>query len=294
MTLLKQPLPKKEKTPMMQHNQKTGGWRKIPHLLQRLQRFSAQIHMLFIKYNAHRARRNVAGVAKFKGFQVAYTDKLSFYMEYKDIFFHRIYHFEAQTPSPYIIDGGGCIGMSVLYFRSVYPNAKILCFEPDETLFQVLQRNLVANGIANVELVQAALSEKEGFASFVSDRSDAGKISDAKEATNIVNTVRLSEYLSSPVDFLKLNIEGQELPVLLEVEACKKLRNVREMIIEYHGWADTDQCLGDLLNLLKRNGFHYLVHDFDTETCGASKPPFRWTPDTTWFCLVYAKRIDNA
>jgi len=64
-------------------------------------------------------------------------------------------------------------------------------------------------------------------------------------------------------------------------------------VLEYHGWPDGEQRLGDILNLLDRQGYSYLVHDFDAETCGASKPPFRLTSQTTWFCLVYARRRDD-
>lgn len=274
--------------PEQQHEKK----RKTPHLAQRLQRIWARIQKIFMKFDTHLLRRQPAGIAKFKGFRVVYTDKSSFYMEYKDIFFHRIYHFEAQTVAPSILDGGGCIGMSVLYFKSVYPRAKIVCFEPDERLFRFLHTNLEQNHIHDVELVQAALSDHLGTARFQADASDQGKIFAASaEAAMVVKTVRLSSYLTTPVDFLKLNIEGQELPVLLEVEASGQLSNIREMVIEYHGWADAEQRLGDLLNLLKRNDFRYFVHDFDSETCGASKPPFRWTPQTDWFCLVYAKQV---
>ncbi len=92
------------------------------------------------------------------------------------------------------------------------------------------------------------------------------------------------------MEFLKLNIEGQELPVLREAEASGRLANVRQMVLEYHGWAGGKQVLGEILNLLDRNGFRYLIHDFDAQTNGATKPPFRWTPETQWFCLVYATR----
>jgi hypothetical protein len=101
---------------------------------------------------------------------------------------------------------------------------------------------------------------------------------------------RLSDYLDEPVDFLKLNIEGEELPVLQEAAASGRLRNVRELVLEYHGWPGKQQGLGYILNLLDSNGYRYLVHDFDSQTCGASKPPFRMTADTTWFCLVYGRR----
>lgn len=104
---------------------------------------------------------------------------------------------------------------------------------------------------------------------------------------------RISDYLNEPIDFLKLNIEGEELAVLQEAEASGRLRNVRELVLEYHGWPKGEQRLGAILELLDRQGFRYLIHDFDAESCCASKPPFHLTPQTTWFCLVYARRQDD-
>jgi FkbM family methyltransferase len=235
--------------------------------------------------------RHRPGKIQLNGLQINYTDILSLYMEYKDIFVHRIYHFEAKNTKPYIVDGGGCIGMSVLYFKSVYPDARIISFEPDGEIFNNLQTNVMANGFKNVELIQAGLAAEAGEVSFVSDGSDGGKICGGRESNTTIRTVTLSDYLDSPVDFLKLNIEGQELPVLEEAAASGRLRNVRELVLEYHGWEGGEQRLGPILMLLDREGFRYLIHDFDAETCGASKPPF-CTKSATWFCLVYARRKD--
>ncbi|MCK8517533.1 FkbM family methyltransferase [Methanoculleus sp. 7T] len=182
--------------------------------------------------------------------------------------------------------------MSVLYFKYIYPEAKIICFEPDPEIFKILQHNLTTNNLDDVTLINAGLSKEGGILSFSSDNVDGGKIVESSQGNIKIRTVRLSEYLSEAVDFLKLNIEGQELPVLQEIEASGKLRNIREMVIEYHGWPDESQKLGELLTILDRNGFQYLIHDFDRETCSASKPPFRLSPQTTWFCLVYARRQD--
>lgn len=247
-----------------------------------------RLHIRSLWMPGHRPGRII-----LNGLQVHYTDIVSLYMEYKDIFVHRIYHFETTNAKPYIIDGGGCIGMSVLYFKSVYPEARIISFEPDREIFNILQTNVMANRFKNVELVQAGLAAEAGEVSFVSDGLDGGKICDSRVGKATIRTVTLSDYLDSPVDFLKLNIEGQELPVLEEAAASGRLRNVRELVLEYHGWAGGEQGLGAILILLDREGFRYLVHDFDTETCGASKPPFRVTSATTWFCLVYARRING-
>jgi FkbM family methyltransferase len=168
-----------------------------------------------------------------------------------------------------------------------------VCFEPDEHIFTVLQSNVMNNGLNDVEFVRAGLAGDAGTVGFLPDGADGGKITNDHESTCTITAVCLSDYLHSPVDFLKLNIEGQEFPVLIEAEAKGKLHNVRELVIEYHGWPSGEQQLGDILNLLDRNGFRYLVHDFDAETCWASKPPFHWTPHTLWFCLIYARRVEN-
>ncbi|WP_292517435.1 FkbM family methyltransferase [Methanoculleus sp.] len=232
------------------------------------------------------------GITRIGSYRITYTDILSLYVEYKDIFCRLIYHFESEKPKPLIIDGGGCIGMSVLYFKSVYPEARIICFEPDAEIFKILQHNLTTNGLNDVTLINAGLAKDEGVLSFSSDNVDGGKIVQNSQGNMKIQTVRLSKYISGTIDFLKLNIEGQELAVLQEIEESGKLHNINEMVIEYHGWPDESQKLGELLTILDRNRFRYLIHDFDRETCSASKPPFRLHSQTTWFCLVYARRQD--
>jgi FkbM family methyltransferase len=224
------------------------------------------------------------------GYRVRLTDGPNFYMQYKDEFIRRIYHFEAPRPDPLIIDGGSNIGMSILYFKHAYPQSRIIGFEPDPAIFGLLQENVTANRLHNVTLINAGLDGQAGTVSFVPDGSVGGHIGDAGHGVT-VRMEQLSNYLTEPVDFLKLNIEGAELPVLQEAAAGGKLRNIRELVIEYHGWARGEQRLGNLLNLLDNQGFRYLVHDFDAESCGTSKPPFHLTPETTWFCLVYARRL---
>lgn len=229
-------------------------------------------------------------IQRFLNYAVQITDAPNFYMQYKDEFVRRIYHFTAQRPDPLIIDGGSNIGMSILYFKHIYPAARVLGFEPDPAIFQILEANITQNHLNNVKLINAGLSAQPGTMTFVPDGSAGGHIGEGQNTTT-VRMEQLSTYLEEPVDFLKLNIEGEELPVLQEIAACGKFGNVRELILEYHGWASGEQRLGDILNLLDRHGFRYLVHDFDAETCATSKPPFQLAPGRNWFCLVYARQM---
>ncbi len=234
------------------------------------------------------APRHTPGVATLAGLRVRYDDRLSLYTEYKDIFCGRIYDFESVTPRPRVIDGGAHIGMSVLRLRQRYPGARVTCFEPDPQSRLLLEENLARNGSADVEVVPAALAADRGERGFVPDGSDGGRIMDGGQLT--IASMPLSDYLGDEVDFLKLNIEGFEVPVLYEARA--RLPAIREMVIEYHGWAGEPPRLGELLGLLEEAGFHYLVNHLDLETNPAVRPPFRLDANTTWFALVYARRAD--
>ena len=251
-----------------------------------------KMFLFWLKTKSKIQPRFQQGIAHIRGYQITYTDILSLYMEFKDIFCNLIYHFENKNSRPFIIDGGSCIGISVLYFKSVYPDARIVCFEPDPEIFKILQNNLYVNNLNDITLINAGLAKEETVMSFKPDNSDGGKFVESDKNNLKIRTVRLSKYIPESVDFLKLNIEGQELPVLQEAEESGKLRNIKEMVIEYHGWPNENQKLGELLNILDRNGFRYLIHDFDRETCSASKPPFHLDSRTPWFCLVYAQRQD--
>src|SRR5215471_7593686 len=68
-------------------------------------------------------------------------DASSFIWMYREIFDLEIYRFNAKTKRPYIIDCGANIGLSVLYFKQLYPESQIVAFEPDEAVFAVLSRN---------------------------------------------------------------------------------------------------------------------------------------------------------
>lgn len=181
-------------------------------------------------------------------------DAASFVEMYGEIFSQQMYQFESGRAAPRIIDGGANIGLSVLYFKKLFPQSRIVAFEPDENISAILERNIAQAGLANVTVIRRALSDTETTLGFLTEGSYAGRIARTDDHSDQkVPTVRLRDYLSETVDMLKLNIEGAETQVL--VDCADLLHRVQNIAFEYHSFAGELQSLPRLLQILEDAGF---------------------------------------
>ncbi len=206
-----------------------------------------------------------------KGLHYIYINEEEFRTTYQATFSWGFYHFRTRTKVPLIIDCGAHIGITILYFKQKYPQARIIGFEANPDTFKLLKQNIAQNHVSGVELVQAAVSKQESMISFYVGKGDGSALTQWGDAgvqnkwntsdaytTITVPTVRLSSYIEHPVDFLKLNIEGMEGIVLKDIES--KLHLVKELRIEYHG-SSTNPAnkLEEVLTLLEGHGFRYVL-----------------------------------
>jgi FkbM family methyltransferase len=207
--------------------------------------------------------------------------------EYQEIFINQIYDFDYTGDTPTIIDGGGHIGISALYFLKRYPLARLTVFEPSEEMLHFLRKNLTANGFTNVQIIPAALGKTEGEMSFTSGDDD-GKI-DVKG--NITVAVKqLSKHLPPHVNFIKLNIEGAEIDVVSELESAGVLPRIDRFCIEWHSFANQEQNLSALLSIFERNGYRYYINDFNSRINPVLQTPFRPRRNNRYFLLIYAQK----
>jgi FkbM family methyltransferase len=72
---------------------------------------------------------------------------------------------------PVIVDGGANIGLSALWFASLFPEATVIAVEPEAANFEVLTRNLA--GLPNVKPVRAALMDVAGSVRIANPEADA-------------------------------------------------------------------------------------------------------------------------
>jgi FkbM family methyltransferase len=188
------------------------------------------------------------------------VDGPSFYHSFREIFVERIYAFDAQSSSPRIVDGGANVGLSILFFKKHYPESRIIGFEPSPKVFEVLQHNIASFGFDDVELVQKAIWTEDSELQFHQDGADAGHVVHGEDAgeTISVTACSLRPHLGEPVDFLKLDIEGAEVDVLLD--CASELTNVQNLFVEYHSFAGQPQRLSELTGVLSEAGFRYQIH----------------------------------
>lgn len=200
--------------------------------------------------------RYINGITLLKERKFMFSDGSSFLSIYNELFCKEIYKFDTEVKQPYIIDAGANIGLGIIYFKSIFPNCKIVAFEPDEEIYKILEKNIISFGLNNVTLRKTGLWDKKEILSFNVEGADAGRVMPMKGASNVItiNTERLSEYLDQKVDFLKIDIEGAEYKVLKECSS--KLKNVERIFVEYHSFENNEQMLPELLMILKEAGFH--------------------------------------
>lgn len=182
------------------------------------------------------------------------ADSASFISTFRQIFEDQIYRFNANTERPYILDCGANIGLSVIYFKRLYPQSVIVAFEPDKAIFDVLSRNVKNFGHSDVELINRAVWNSDTELDFTSDGADGGRVSVASDkSNNVVKTVRLKDYLDRRIHFLKIDIEGAETEVLSD--CADQLANVDALFVEYHSFDSQPQTLHQLAEILARAGF---------------------------------------
>lgn len=212
----------------------------------------------------------VAAETGLMGATIRLMDGPSFVSQYREIVVAEIYDFPYAGESPVIIDGGANIGIAVLWWMARWPKAKVIAFEPDPFVFEALQHN--SRYLASPELHRAALSTTALGSRFLAKGSDAGRLGDDEESSDLaltVPTVNLGDVLDGldRVDLLKLDIEGAETEVLMDAES--HLGCVDRIFVEYHSFAGRRQTLAELLELLRRSGFR--IH---LATPGSAMRPF--------------------
>jgi len=155
----------------------------------------------------------------------------------------------AYAPPPFtprqIVDGGANIGLFAIYANALFPEAKLVCYEPDEKNLAQLRYNLTINGIA-ADVQPVGLWSRETTLYYHPVSSCGGYIDETPPGIPVPCVVPRIE----PDCWLKLDIESSEYEVLPRLLADGAYP--RWISMELHAFAQRGQ---ELLRLLEAHGY---------------------------------------
>lgn len=164
-----------------------------------------------------------------------------------------------------VLDIGANIGLFTLLCHRRHPRAAYVCVEPDPIMFRLLQQNLNANGVDNAIIHNVAAGRRKEDRVFHRCRplptlSGRGLleisrpwfnpkwIEDIDVAYSDLDSL-LEEKCLRKINFLKIDVEGDECDVLLGAENVLSATDVVQ--IETHSKKNEIS----VSEILKRNGF---------------------------------------
>jgi FkbM family methyltransferase len=131
------------------------------------------------------------------------------------------------SPDDTVLDIGAFIGTHTLAFaQKVGGSGRVYAFEPQHTVFAVLKRNVEENGLSNVTLLEAAVSDTVGQMEIreidvgeahnfgCASVLDAGAGEGKQAARRTIAVTTVDELAVGRCDLIKIDVENMEIRVL--------------------------------------------------------------------------------
>jgi FkbM family methyltransferase len=156
---------------------------------------------------------------------------------------------ETITAGAVVYDIGANVGFyTLLAFELIGPKGKVIAFEPLPRNLRYLRQHLTLNKLSNVQVINAAVSDKSGEARFDDTREvTMGQLT--PEGKLVVRVVSLDQLISTgtipPPQFMKIDVEGAEEAVLIGASAILE-RSHPTIFLATHGDDVRAHCLARL------------------------------------------------
>lgn len=180
-----------------------------------------------------------------------------------------------------VVDIGANIGTFAVY--AARSGARVYAYEPSRESFELLCKNLDANGLRDrASVFMKAVTDKDGdTVAFPIESSPENSIETDQDSggCDIVPTTTLSAILASNhldvVDCVKIDCEGAEYAIV-NGSPAHVWDSIREVKMEYHR-----SQAESLIDKLNRCGYSLIAHTPSTSECGYlhfQSPPGRLHP----------------
>jgi len=161
-----------------------------------------------------------------------------------------------------IIDAGSNIGLTSLFFLDHFKKANIVCIEPEEENFKILEYNLSNTNNNTINKINGAIWSSNTNIKIVNDFKDqldwAFRVEETDDLDGIkafsINSL-IKDYNFEYIDILKIDIEGSEKEIFdPKVSDLSFLKITRCIVMEIH---DFFECRNDIYSILDQYGFSY-------------------------------------
>jgi FkbM family methyltransferase len=135
-----------------------------------------------------------------------------------------------------VVDLGSNVGISVLYFASRFPEARIVAVEAEPEAFARLRAN--TGHLNRVTPVHAAIADHDGETMIFSGEESWGASTiraPEHSSEHVVPAMTLDSLAEAHgldrIDLLKMDVEGAEVPIL---RSARALRGAGTVVFEFH------------------------------------------------------------
>lgn len=197
-----------------------------------------------------------------------------------------------------IIDVGAHIGVFSVFAASKLKKGSVFAIEPAQGNFEFLKRNVAINNFSNIYISKIALAGCKGTSRLSLSASDRGHsiTKTYSSAYEEVETDTLTNFLNVHniwrCDFLKLNCEGAEFPIILGTPK-EMLKRIKTIFIKYHLDCVDGYSEKDLISYLRACGFFCTLRYKDRERGWiiASKAIPVFIISRLHNCYLYGRRL---
>lgn len=213
--------------------------------------FVHRLRGLSINRNATNKIREIRLCVRNQKINIAYPADLVSVGLLWEVFAEEAY--QIQDPVQRIYDFGANIGLSAMYFHLLNPSAELICVEPMEENFLLLERNLKSNNIP-AELIRAAAGKAEGQVTLFYGEQSHALPSLCTKQSHVRQVIMLpfDKIVSGSGYGLKIDIEGSE-GYLAEFPSI--IENAAWIVGELHysGDIERDSLIDAFFDIVKRN-----------------------------------------
>ena len=159
-----------------------------------------------------------------------------------------------------VVDAGANCGLVTQYFREYAK--QVYAIEPSPEHFEALKKNKEFNEWDNVAVINAGLFGADGEAEVYTNRGNLTMNSltaNYNQGGTKIKTITLETLMKEneidEIDFLKMDIEGSEYPIIKSEGFKRVLPKIKAMVVEFHPWANNNEDYRPLVEIITSAGF---------------------------------------